>query len=116
MPGEQTQRGANDVMVSNRAPIHALVQEAAKKLQDGSLVVLKGSGQASSRVVWVAEDVKRTVAGLHQLITFESRTVNMVFKDGESGETIQTRKVIGIEITLSKNALGPAPGYQPPQA
>lgn len=74
-------------------------------------VVLKAAGRAISRLVPLAELIKRRIKGLYQ----DSRISSMTVTDtGRNGEPIE-RRIVMLEVTLSKEPLDSgASGYQDP--
>lgn len=80
-------------------------------------IVLKASGMALAHAVAVAEDIRRSVRGIHQVASFTKRKVTDVFEPTKSGlESItQERFVPTIDIVLSTRAERTSePGYQAP--
>jgi DNA-binding protein len=74
-------------------------------------VVLKAAGRAIARLVPLVELIKRRISGLHQDSRISSVTVTDETKSGEKVE----RRIVMLEITLSKEALDTkSTGYQAP--
>jgi len=101
-------------------PPKAYIASCIDLFEEGEkTVVLKGRGQVISKVVNIAEVVKRRVKGLHQLAATESTQVTDVYepKAGAEGkENIEIKKYIAaLSITLSLEQLDKSlPGYQEP--
>lgn len=74
-------------------------------------VVLKAAGRAISRLVPLVELIKRRIKGLHQ----DSKISNLTVTDTDrNGENIE-RRIVMLEITLSKEPLDKeSKGYQDP--
>lgn len=108
---ERTIPGPADILVNFRAPPVVFRKQVLEKFSTGAdQIFLKGSGQTIPKTVRVAEEVKRNEFGLHQIMSYSMREISM---EGE-GES-RKRKVIGVEIILSKTPLDVGnPGYQPP--
>lgn len=73
------------------------------------------------RALWVAEVLKRRVAGLHQITEVSEREIVDVYEPREEGlvRVEQKRFLTIIEVTLTKEptaAQKAAPGYQAPIA
>lgn len=74
-------------------------------------VVLKAAGRAIARLVPLVELIKRRISGLHQDSRLSSVTVTDETKGGDKIE----RRIVMLEITLSKEPLDKnSSGYQPP--
>eukprot|EP01001_Neometanema_parovale_P010366 NODE_6600_length_834_cov_8.949367_g6364_i0.p1 GENE.NODE_6600_length_834_cov_8.949367_g6364_i0~~NODE_6600_length_834_cov_8.949367_g6364_i0.p1 ORF type:complete len:231 (-),score=48.01 NODE_6600_length_834_cov_8.949367_g6364_i0:141-782(-) len=91
----------------------------ALNLLDGKTgtIVVKAMGKAMNKAITVTETIKRRVAGLHQIITFE--TVELVDKFEPVVKDLRPKEVTHvascISVTLSKAPLNTAdPGYQAP--
>eukprot|EP01062_Namystynia_karyoxenos_P080381 TRINITY_DN864_c0_g4_i1.p1 TRINITY_DN864_c0_g4~~TRINITY_DN864_c0_g4_i1.p1 ORF type:complete len:296 (+),score=74.78 TRINITY_DN864_c0_g4_i1:81-968(+) len=105
-----------------RAP-NWYISDAIDMLEgDKRTIVLKGLGAACSRVVGIAEIIKRRIPGVYQITKVEGEEIidTYVLKDEYKGkgeeETIEVKKQIpGLHIALSLDAMDKgAPGYQDP--
>jgi hypothetical protein len=71
------------------------------------------------RALWVAEVVRRKVAGIHQIIRINEKKIVDIYEPREEGllEVRQERFITVIEITLTREPTGEekkAPGYHIP--
>jgi DNA-binding protein len=116
---DETSRQKHEVFISAAAnPIFA-IKDGLRLFKKDALatIVLKASGQALSKAVRVAEEIKRKEPGLHQINAFSKKTIQDRYKPLEEGldEVIKERVLDGLEITLSKNPLDKThSGYQAP--
>jgi len=69
-----------------------------------SFVTIKAADRLIERALWVAEVVKRRVAGLHQITEIKEREVVDVYEPREEGllKVEQKRYLTIIEVTLTK--------------
>lgn len=84
-------------------------------------MVLRGTDRVIERVIWVAEVLKRKVAGLHQVTRLSEQQIVDIYEPKEEGliQVQVERYLTIIEILLTKepNAAQKAePGYQAPIA
>merc|ERR1711956_91693 len=82
-----------------------------------SKVVIKASGNATTKAVTAAEVIKRRFKGLHQITNLTSEEVVDEYEPLEEGldPVTETRNLAILEITLSKEALDTSDkGYQAP--
>ncbi|KAJ9468563.1 hypothetical protein DIPPA_30330 [Diplonema papillatum] len=82
-------------------------------------IVLLGRGQTISKVVNIAEVLKRRIPGLHQLTETESTEVVDVYEPKDPTKSLEKQEVskyiCGLSITLSLDPLDTSkPGYQQP--
>lgn len=87
--------------------------------EDKSFVTIKAAERVIDRALWVAEVVKRKVAGLHQIVNITEKKVVDVYLPREEGlvKVEKERFITIIEITLTKEPTAEqkkAPGYQSP--
>merc|ERR1711957_548838 len=83
----------------------------------GSKVVIKASGNATTKAVTAAEVIKRRFKGLHQITSLSSQEVVDEYEPLEEGldNVTETRNISVLKIVLSKDALDTSDkGYQPP--
>ncbi len=85
--------------------------------EDKSFVTIKAAERVIDRALWVAEVVKRKVAGLHQVVNITEKKVVDVYLPREEGlvKVEKERFITIIEITLTKEPTAEqkkAPGYQ----
>ncbi|GLJ09051.1 hypothetical protein SUGI_0100790 [Cryptomeria japonica] len=118
-PKPETAINQNEIRVTTQGLIRNYISYASSLLQDKTTpeIVLKAMGQAISKVVAIAEIIKRRVPGLHQITSISSTSITDVWEPIEEGllplET--TRHVSMITITLSTKELdATATGYQAP--
>jgi DNA-binding protein len=118
-PQEEDKIEENELRVTARRPAKYVVKEAVLLLKQKNFpsVVLKGSGTAIPQVVEVAESLRHSVAGLHQVSTISRREVTDLLRAKEAGlaDIEKTRTVPTLEIVLSRSAQDTRHyGYQAP--
>lgn len=84
-----------------------------------AFVTIKAADRLIDRALWVAEVVKRRVAGLHQITEIKEREVVDVYEPREEGllKVEKKRFLTIIEVTLTKEPTAEqkkSPGYQAP--
>lgn len=84
-----------------------------------SAVTIKAADRLMDKALWVAEIVRRRVAGLHQIIEIKEREIVDVYEPKEEGliRVEQKRFLTIIEVVLTKEPTAEqkkAPGYQVP--
>ena len=84
-------------------------------------VTIKAADRLMDRALWVAEIVKRKVAGLHSIVEIKEREVVDVYEPREEGlvRVEQKRYLTIIEVVLTKEPTADqkkAPGYHAPFA
>merc|ERR1719247_3392943 len=118
-PREQTVKDDDEIRVTAAGSVSAYVAYAAKIFNEMEKpkIVVKGTGNALSKVVTAAEVIKRRFKGLHQVTNLGNTEIIDEYEPLEEGldKVVDTRNVSFIEITLSKEALDTNnKGYQPP--
>merc|ERR1719498_1538308 len=118
-PREQTVKDEDEIRVTAAGSVSAYVAYAAKVFNEMEKpkIVIKGTGNALSKVVTAAEIIKRRFKGLHQITNLGYTEIVDEYEPLEEGldRVVDTRAVSFIEITLSKEALDTKDkGYQPP--
>lgn len=84
-----------------------------------NFVTIKAADRLMDRALWVAEVLKRRVAGLHQITTIQEREIVDIYEPKEEGlvRVEQKRFLTIIEVTLTKEPTAEqkkAPGYSAP--
>ena len=108
-----------ELHINPRRPVKVYVKDAVLwfRRENKARIVLKASGWAISQAVAAAEEIKRAVGGLHQVVTFGKRIVTDVFEPIESGlDTVTKERTIpSVEIVLATGQVDVKdPGYQTP--
>lgn len=111
----------SELFVSTRVnPIFAIKDGLMMFKKKGmSTITIKASGQAVSKALKVAEEIRVNEPGLHQQKTNEKRVVKDVWVPTEEGlsEIVKERTIDGVQIVLSKVAVDPKhQGYSAPLA
>lgn len=111
--------GSDEIRITAAGSVFRYV-DYAKSLFDEKQkkkVTIKATGNAISKAVSLAEIIKRSFKGLHQLTLCGSTTIKDHYEPTEEGldPVTEERVVSFIEITLSLDPLDQShPGYQPP--
>merc|ERR1719247_2355434 len=118
-PREQTVKDDDEIRVTAAGSVSAYVAYAAKIFNEMEKpkIVVKGTGNALSKVVTTAEVIKRRFKGLHQVTNLGNTEIVDEYEPLEEGldKVVDTRNISFVEITLSKDALDTKDkGYQPP--
>ena len=108
-----------ELHISPKRPSKYYVKDAVLwfKKEAKDVILLRASGWAIGHAVATAEEIKRAIRGLHQVVVYSKRTVVDEYEPTEAGlsNVTKERTIPALEIRLSIRPVNPSdPGYQAP--